>query len=65
LQGQNNLWVDSMLATMDQQELRQRTQELTNGTRALTAEEKLIIATEQLARMRNTTAGKTIISGME
>lgn len=65
LQGQNNLWVDSMLATMDQQELRQRTQELTNGTRALTAEEKLIIATEQLAKMRNTTAGKTIIGNMQ
>ena len=65
LVGQNNAWVDAMLSTIDQEELRLRTEQITQGQRSLTNEEKLQIATEELARRRNDAAVKTVADDLE
>ena len=65
LADQNNAWVDAMLSTIDQEELRLRTEQITQGQRSLTNEEKLQIATEELARRRNDAAVRTIADDLE
>lgn len=65
LVGQNNAWVDAMLSTIDQEELRLRTEQITQGQRSLTNEEKLQIATEELARRRNDAAVRTVADDLE
>lgn len=65
LADQNNAWVDAMLSTIDQEELRLRTEQITQGQRSLTDEEKLQIATEELARRRNDAAVKTVADDLE
>lgn len=65
LADQNNAWVDAMLSTIDQEELRLRTEQITKGQRSLTNEEKLQIATEELARRRNDAAVRTIADDLE
>lgn len=65
LADQNNAWVDAMLSTIDQEELRLRTEQITQGQRSLTNEEKLQIATEELARRRNDVAVRTIADDLE
>ena len=65
LADQNNAWVDAMLSTIDQEELRLRTEQITQGQRSLTNEEKLQIATEELARRRNDAAVKTVADDLE
>lgn len=65
LADQNNAWVDAMLSTIDQEELRLRTEQITQGQRNLTNEEKLQIATEELARRRNDAAVRTIADDLE
>lgn len=65
LADQNNAWVDAMLSTIDQEELRLRTEQITQGLRSLTNEEKLQIATEELARRRNDAAVRTIADDLE
>ena len=65
LADQNNAWVDAMLSTIDQEELRLRTEQITQGQRSLTNEEKLQIATEELARRRNDAAVRTVADDLE
>lgn len=65
LADQNNAWVDAMLSTIDQEELRLRTEQITQGQRSLTDEEKLQIATEELARRRNDAAVRTVADDLE
>lgn len=65
LADQNNAWVDAMLSTIDQEELRLRTEQITQGQRSLTDEEKLQIATEELARRRNDAAIRTVADDLE
>ena len=65
LTGQNNAWVDAMLSTMDQEELRLRTEQITSGQRSLTDEEKLRIATEELAKRRRSAAVRTIVDNLD
>ena len=65
LADQNNAWVDAMLSTIDQEELRLRTEQITQGQRSLTDEEKLQLATEELARRRNDAAVRTVADDLE
>ena len=60
LYGQNREWVDNMLATMDQQELNLRREQLKNARLTEQADIDLRIATEQLAKMRKSAAGQTL-----
>ena len=60
LRDKNRAWVENMLATMDQQELNQRRQELRDSRMTNQAEIDLRIATQELAKMRKSAAGQTL-----